>query len=290
MESKQTVAVVTDSVAQVPEDIARQLNITIIPFSVNFGEKTYLDGVDLDPQELYRRMRTEKVTPTTAAPSAGQYLEIFRSVLEKGWQEVLCISLAAKLSSGYNTALSTARQLCQEYPGRLIEVVDSRKATISQGFVAIAAARAAMQGKSFAEVKQTASEASRRSGFAASLDTLEYLARGGRIGKAAYMVGSLMDIKPILALDQEGLVSPIKIVRSKNHALNDIVNYVENQVRGYRKLNLAIMQADAHQQAAQLQEIALQKLNPTELFVSEFTPVMGVHTGPGLVGLAYYYE
>jgi len=290
METNPAVSIVTDSVAQVPEEIARQLKITVLPFSVNFGGKTYLDGVDLMPQELYRRMRIEKVLPTTAAPTVGQYLETFRSLLEAGARTILCVSLASKLSSGYSVAQMAAEQLRKEYPGCTIEVFDSRKATISQGFVAIAAARAAAEGKSLSEVIRITSEASYRSGFAASLETLEYLARGGRIGKAAYMVGSLIDIKPILALDDEGLVTPIKIVRSKNHALREIVDFVAGKVKGYRKLSLAIMQADANEQASQLQELVMQKLNPTELFISEFTPVMGVHTGPGLVGLAYYYE
>lgn len=289
-DKKQTVAVVTDSVAQVPAEIAQKLNITVIPFYVNYGGKTYLDGIDLVPQELYQYMRRGKDIPTTAAPSVGQYINVFRSILDQGTQGLLLVSLASKLSSGYNTALMAARQLQSDYPDRSIEIMDSRKATISQGFVAIAAARAAMEGKSLPEVIQAANEASERSGFAATLETLEYLARGGRIGRAAYLMGSLIDIKPILAIDKDGVVTPIKNVRSKNHALHDIVDIVAKKVQGCHQLTLAIMEADAAQQAAELKELALQKMTPTEFFFSEFTPVMGVHTGPGLVGLAYYYE
>jgi DegV family protein with EDD domain len=262
----------------------------VIAFYVNYGGKTYLAGIDLAPNELYQRMRVDKSLPTTAAPSVGQYMEVFRSILDQGAQEVLLVSLSSKLSSGYNTALMAARQLHDDYPDRSIEIMDSRQATITEGFVAIGAARAAMEGKSLPEVIKAANAAGARSGFAVTVETLEYLARGGRVGRAAYLVGSLIDIKPILIIDKEGVVAPIKNVRSKSHAIHEIVDVVAEKVQGCQNLTLAIMQADAPQDAAVLKDLTLQKLSPSRLFYSEFTPVMGVHTGPGLVGLAYYYE
>ncbi len=177
----------------------------------------------------------------------------------------------------------------EEFPDRIIEVLDSQQATISQGFIAIAAARAAAAGKPLPEVRRAAEEAKRRVGFAATLETLEYLARGGRIGKAAFMLGNLIKINPILTI-KDGEVTPVSRVRGQNNALQAIVDYVAQQVEDHRVLHLAIMEADAPEQAARLQELALQKLRPAEIFHSEFTPVMGVHTGPGLVGLGCYYE
>ena len=289
IESERNVAVVTDSVAQVPVEMARQLGITVIPFTVSFDGQLYQDGIDLAPQELYHRMRLEKVMPTTTAPSLGQYLQAFEACLHAGAQAVLYVALSSKLSGGYSTACQAANIVKEEFPDRIIEVLDSQLATISQGFVAMAAARAAAQGKPLAEVRRAAEEANRRTGFAATLETLEYLARGGRIGKAAFMLGNMIKIKPILTLE-DGLVLPLSRVRGENNALQAIVDYVAQQVKNHRVLHLAIMEADAPEQAARLQELALQKLRPTELFHSEFTPVMGVHTGPGLVGLGYYYE
>lgn len=190
---------------------------------------------------------------------------------------------------GYSAARHAAEAIQQEYPTYRVEVLDSEQATISQGFVAIAAARAAAEGKPLPEVLQAAQNARQRGGFAATLETLDYLARGGRIGKAAFMLGSLMNIKPILTI-AEGVVAPLERVRGERHALQAIVDYVVQQVNGRRLLYLAVLEADAPQQAALLQELALQKLQPTEIFHSDFTPVMGVHTGPGLVGLGYYFE
>jgi DegV family protein with EDD domain len=283
------VAIVTDSVAQVPAEMARQMDITVIPFTVLIDGKPYLDGIDLVPQELYRRMCLENVMPSTAAPSLGQYLQAFEACLHAGAQAVLYVALSSKLSGGYSTACQAAKIAQESFPDRIVEVLDSQQATISQGFVVMAAARAAAQGKPLAEVRRAAEEAKQRSGFAATLETLEYLARGGRIGKAAYMLGSLIKINPILSI-KDGEVTPVSQVRGENRALQAIVDHVARQVEGHRTLHLAIMEADALEQAARLQELALQQLQPTEFFHTEFTPVMGVHTGPGLIGLGYYYE
>ncbi|HWR65764.1 MAG TPA: DegV family protein [Bellilinea sp.] len=283
------VAIEADSVAQVPAEMARQLDITVIPFTVSIDGQLYLDGIDLAPKELYRRMRLENIMPTTAAPSLGQYQQTFETCLHAGAQAVLYVALSSKLSGGYSTACQAAKIVQEEFPDRIVEVLESQQATISQGFVVMAAARAAAQGKPLAEVRRAAEEAKRHVGFAATLETLEYLARGGRIGKAAYMLGNLIKINPILTI-KDGQVTPVSRVRGENHAMQAIVDYVARQAERHRKLHLAIMEADAPDQAARLQELALQQLQPAEIFHSEFTPVMGVHTGPGLVGLGYYYE
>ena len=288
-DSERIVTIMTDSVAQVPVEIAQQLAISIIPFTVNVNGQPYQDGIDLKPTELYRRMRHENFLPTTTAPSLGQYQQAYESCLHAGAQSVLYVSLSGKLSSGYSTANQAAEMTRGEFPDHQIIVLDSLQATISQGFVAIAAARAAAEGKPLPEVRRAAEEAMQRVGFAASLETLEYLARGGRIGKAAFMLGSLIKIKPILTIT-DGEVSPVGRVRDENHALRAIVDNVAQNVERGRNLHLAVMEADAPEQAERLKEIAMQRLQPAEIFNTEFTPVMGVHTGPGLIGLAYYYD
>jgi DegV family protein with EDD domain len=288
LDPEQIVAVVTDSVAQVPAEIERQLAITVIPFTVHVNDQVYLDGIDLNPTELYRRMRLEKILPTTTAASLGQYQQAYTTRLRAGAQAVLHVALSSKLSSGYSTASHAAVMVRDEFPDRQVVVLDSQQATITQGFVAIAAARAAAAGKTLSEVWQAAEKAKQQVGFSATLETLEYLAQGGRIGKAAFMLGNLIKIKPILTID-DGEVMPVSRVRGENQALQAMVDYVARQVEGHRKLHLAIMEADAPEQAERLQELALQKLQPTEIFHTEFTPVMGVHTGPGLIGLGYYF-
>ena len=289
-EKNSKVTVITDSIAQVPTEVAQQLNIPIIPFTVNIGGKSYLDGIDLKPADLYRRMRIENILPTTTAASLGNYLESFRECLQAGASAILYVALSSKLSMGYNTACQAAEMVQKEFPDQPIGVFDSKQAATAEGFIAIAAAQAAASGKTLSEVQQVAQEVRRRVGLVATVETLEYLARGGRIGKASYMVGSLIKIKPILYVDEEGVVAPINRVRGENHALQGIVNQVVRQTKGTHIISLAVMEADAMDQAIHLKELALQKLQPTEVFFAEFTPVMGVHTGPGLVGLGYYFE
>ena len=128
-----------------------------------------------------------------------------------------------------------------------------------------------------------------RTGIVVSLATLEYLARGGRIGKAAYLMGSLINVRPLITLDAEGVTAPVAKARGKNRALASMVDWVADNVRGHEALTLAVMEASAPAAAAQLRDLAVRRLHPAEIFHSDFTPVMGVHTGPGLVGLGYYY-
>ncbi len=284
------VAVVTDSVAQVPPERAQQLGISVVPLAVIIGTERYLDGVDLTPTELYQRMRTEKIVPTTSAPSIGQYLETFRACFCAGAQAVLYVAISSRLSTTGNVAMQAAELVLEEFPGRTIEVLDSRQGAISQGFIAMAAARVAAENQPLGAVAEAARAAMPRTAVAVSLATLEYLARGGRIGKAAYLVGSLINIRPILTVDPDGLAAPVARVRGEDHAMEAIVEWVAERVSGRQGISLAVMEADAPEEAARLREMALKVIQPAEVFTTDFTPVMGVHTGPGLVGLGYYYE
>jgi DegV family protein with EDD domain len=287
---EKTVALITDSVAQVPVETARELGIAIVPLTVQIEGKPYRDGVDLDLTQLYNRMRNEKVVPTTIAPSPGEFEEAMRQCLDHGAKSVLCISLSSRLSSSYQNACLAARLLKEEEPGREIEVLDSLSAAACEGFMAITAAQAAARGEPMEAILQAARQAGSRTGLVASFETLEYLARGGRIGKAAYMMGSLINIKPIITLDQKGTVAPAGAARSTKRALQAMVDFVGKRAKGHKKLQLTILEAEAPEQAAQLLELAEAQLQPEGIHKSVFTPVMGVHTGPGLIGLVYYYE
>jgi len=284
------VALITDSVAQVPAETARELGISIIPLIVQIDGKPYRDGMDLDLTQLYNRMRNEKVVPTTIAPSPGEFEEAMRNSLRNGAKAVLCITLSSRLSSSYQNASLAARLLREEDPRRTIVVMDSLSAAACEGFIAITAARAATQGEPMEAILQAAREAGRRTGLAASFETLEYLARGGRIGKVAYMMGSLIRIKPIITLDKEGTVAPVGAARNTNRALQAMVDFVARRVKGRQNLQITILEAEAPEQAARLHELASRQLQPAAIHDSVFTPVMGVHTGPGLIGLVYFYD
>jgi DegV family protein with EDD domain len=169
-------------------------------------------------------------------------------------------------------------------------VIDSKLATIAQGFVAIEAARLAEQSASLEQVIAKVKDVQPRVGIAATVETLEYLALGGRIGKAAYLLGSLIQIMPVLTIDEDGVVAPVYRVRGNHKALNKIVEYVSSKAGKHDRLHLAVMEADAPEQAAYLEKLAVERFGPIDLWHTDFTPVMGMHTGPGVVGLGYFYE
>ncbi|MGB8252938.1 MAG: DegV family protein [Anaerolineaceae bacterium] len=289
-DSVKNVRLITDSVAQIPSTIAQQLNIAIVPYSVTIKDETYLDGVNLQPDELYRRMRMEKVIPKTAAPSPGMYEQTMLDCIRDGAGSILCIVLSSNLSGSYNSVKQAAALIHSDHPDVPIEVFDSKQAAISEGFIAIEAAKAAMNGADLIEVSSVAHKVQRRVGIVVSFDTLEYLALGGRIGKAAYLLGNLIDIKPIITLDVDGMVDPIGKVRGNQKAFEAIIDYVEKMIAGCSHLKLALMDADATERAEALKEMAIQRLKPNELITTSITPVMGAHTGPGLVGLGYYFK
>jgi DegV family protein with EDD domain len=288
--SQQPVRVITDSVAQVPDQLAQELGILVVPFVVTINGTSYEDGVDIQPDSLYQRMRTEKVLPKTSAPSPGRYLQALEKVIQQGAKAILCVGLSSNLSGSFNVFTQAVEIIREKYPDISIELLDTKTAAIAEGYIAIRAAEAARDGLHLDGVFRVAQDTRNRVGIVVSFDTLEYLALGGRIGKAAYLLGSLIDIKPIITLNNEGSVEPIGKVFGDQKAFEGLVQYVEKMCPKRKRLNLAIMDADSPIRAATLKRLAMEQLNPNEILNTSITPVMGAHTGPGLVGLGYYYE
>lgn len=284
------VAVVTDSVAQIPDKIATSLEIRVVPSIIQIDGDEYLDGVNIDAQSLYQRMRSEELTIRTTSPPLGFFYNEFKLTINRGYDSIVYIGLTSQLSATFSTAEAAAMAFRQEFPRTRIELVDSRTATIAQGFVAIEAAQLARKGASIETILARVRVVRERVGLVAALETLKYLARGGRIGKVAYMMGSLIKIIPIVTINRNGTVAPIGRIRGEHRVLENLVDFVEQVVAGYRTLKLAIMHADASERAAELEQLARERFNLSEILCTDFTPVMGAHAGPGVIGLAYYYE
>lgn len=285
-------AVVTGSVAQIPQEIAEELNIYVIPFIVYVNWEEHRDGIDITPGELYRRMRVEQVEVKTAAPTVGDYYSSFKNLYEAGIRKILCITLSNKLSSAYSAAVNAANLVQSETSGLEIVVFDSHRAAVPQGFLAIEAAKKINVGESFEDVVAYVNSEWKKTGLNAALDTLFYLAQGGRIGKAANYVGSALKILPILHLNDDGVVAPATVLRNKAKIIPTIINRIIKETEGYSYIKLGVMQADAYEAAEELRE-EVKKRFPDyheEIRIDEITPVMGAHTGPGLIGLGYLYE
>ena len=290
MKPQNTPVVVTGSAAQVPPEIARQLGIVILPLVIIVEGKEYLDGIDLFPGELYQKMRTQKIEIKTAAPNVGQYYACFKRIIDQQESDVLCISLSGKLSSDYTAAVDAAKMLSGENPRNKVTVIDSLRAAAPQGLLAVEAAKRLRAGETIEDVVQYLMDARHRSGLIAALDSLDYLAQGGRIGKAAYLVGSVLQIVPILTINDEGIVAPSTIIRKKEKIIPGILSILAKETPGFTKLGLSVMHADAVEEAEVLRQ-SLKELYPMlDIPISEFTPVMGAHAGPGLIGLGYLYE
>ncbi|HNY20488.1 MAG TPA: DegV family protein [Flexilinea sp.] len=282
--------VVTDSAAQVPTEAIDKYGIEVIPLLISFDNKNYLDGIDISAHELYQKMRNDKIVPKTSAPTIMQFYQSFEKHIKEGVSEILFVSLSSKLSSTYNAALDAAKMVREKYHDCEIVIYDSLMATIAQGFLAIEAARRLEEGMPMKNVLTFLDGARKRIGIVAALDTLEYLARGGRIGKAQYILGTAIQILPILGIDQEGIVAPVANLRGKRKVIPTMVSLIKKQIGAYHKARFAVMEADAHERAVDLQKAAMEAFPGNEFPIVEFTPVMGAHTGPGLIGLAYYWE
>lgn len=285
-------AVVTGSVGQVPKNIAEELGITVIPFIIYINGKEYHDGIDISPGELYKRMRTEQVDVKTAAPTVGQYYESFKNFYENGNHKILCITISDKLSSAYSAAVNASKLIQNEISDLKIVVANCHRAASPQGLLAIEAAKKLNVGESFDDVVAYVNTEWQKTGLFGALDTLKYLNQTGRIGKAAIYVGSSLRILPILHINDEGVVAPAMILRNKDKIIPTLVSRLVKATEGQNKVRLAVFQADALEAADELRA-EVQKAFPSyeeEIPIEEFTPVMGAHTGPGLIGVGYLYE
>ena len=279
--SHHTVAVVTDSTCYMPKQLVAQYQIHVVPAIVNWGTQTYRDGVDIQAAEFFERLKTDPVLPTTAVASIGEFRDVYARAAETA-DSVVGIHLSAKLSGTYSAAEQAKAMLA----GKRIQVIDSNATAMAMGFVVLAAARAAAEGKSLEQVVQVAKDAIPLVGVVFTMETLEYLKRGGRIGGAQAFLGGLLDMKPVLEL-RDGRIEPLDRIRTKKKAVERVLAVVEEQVRGKSPIRLATIHAAAPQEAAALLELAKSRLGAVEAILAEASPTVAVHTGPGTIGLAY---
>lgn len=277
-----SVAIVTDSAASLPPDLVSRYGIQVVPHCLYWCGQTYRDGVDLSASQLYQRLRVDsRQLPSSSAPSVGDFLKVFaRLGREAG--AILSIHLSADLSATFNIA----RHACALLEDMPIKVIDSRTGTMGCGFVVLAAARAAAQGADLPEIMSAVQTVIQRVHVYAVLDSLSYVHRSGRVPAIASIASSLLDIHPLLYI-QDGHAGLAGVQRTKRRAVRRLLDLVEEKAAG-RPIRAAVMHADAPEEAAALRQALASRCACCELLTSEFTPVMGAHAGPGLVGVAFY--
>jgi DegV family protein with EDD domain len=275
------IAIVTDSTAYIPNDLVRKYGIHVAPQILIWGEETIRDGVDIMPEAFYERLKTATVMPTTSQVTIAYFHELFQKLAAEG-KQILAVLVSSKLSG----TISSAVQAKEMLPQAQIEIVDSLSTAMALGFQVLAAARADEAGKSFAQVAEVARSGAAHTGIVFAVETLEFLHRGGRIGGAARLLGTALNLKPLLEL-VDGRIEPVEKIRTKAKARARLLDIVEERVRGKGNLRLATVHAAVRGEAQELLQLAIERLKPVETIVAEASPVVGNHAGPGTVGLAY---
>ena len=280
-----SVQIVVDSAASFPPEMSNAPGLQVVPMRLQIGGRSYLDTVDLSPTDFYRLLRESDEPPTTSSPAPAMFREAFERT--EG-ADVLCLTVAARFSSTYDSARAAAAEYRADHPSAHVLVLDTESAAGGQGLVALEAWRAAQAGCSLQEVAEAARNAAAHVRLLAAVDTLYYLSRSGRVPKIAHAGTSLIGIKPIFELAR-GEVRTRARPRGTRRAIRRLVKLVREAAAG-RGVHAAIMHADAPHEAEELRVLAERELSCREVFVSEFTPGMGAHIGPGLLGIAYWVE
>lgn len=280
------VAVLTDSCASIPEPLLQQLNIRTVAYYIHRGQEVLYDLVSVQRQEFLDWLATAKTLPTTASPGPGDYFKAYQEIASKGSDEIVSLHMTSKGSGAFQAA-TVAQSMAQEkFPEVRIEVIDTRNVSLCQGWMAIEAARAAIAGAGIEEILSRVKGMMQVARMVQTADTLKYLYMGGRIGMAQRLVGSLLNIKPLIGME-DGIIVPLGTARSRHQAYLAIVDLVEDAV-GKGKIKVAYVHAGALEEVEKIKQLVDQRFDVVESFFAELSPALAVHTGPGTVGVCYY--
>jgi len=272
------IAIVTDSTSDLDPEMIQEFGIEVLPLHIVYQDREYLDRVNISPDEVYDNMDLE--VPTTSLPSPAEISNLFGRLRDAQVTHVLAIHISSGLSGTYETVC----QVAKEYKEMVIEVLDSKSLSMGLGFPVIEAARQLRHSTDFQGVIKAAKDVSQQTRIYFVLSTLEYLKRGGRIGYVSGTIGEFLNIKPIITVNAEGKYITFAKVRGREQSLKKLFDILSEGTQGDR-YNVAIVHGGAEQEARKLWQKAHQLTNINELLFNQISPVMGVHTGPGLVGI-----
>ncbi len=282
------VAVVTDSSASIPETLLQALNIRWVPYYIHRGKEVLRDLVTAQRESFYRWLPTATELPKTASPGPGDYAEMYtRLAEEEGTQEIVSVHMTAEGSGAFQAASVAASLIREERNDLRIAVIDTRNVAMCQGWMAIEAARAAEKGRSLAEIVDMVQRMIPVTRMIQTADTLKYLHMGGRIGKAKHLVGSLLNIKPLISVE-DGAIVAVGTARSRPKAYQMMVDRVEATVGRMGQIKIAYVHAAAQEEVEKIKAMVEERLTVVESVVAELSPALGVHSGPGTAGLCYF--
>jgi DegV family protein with EDD domain len=275
------VAIITDSSAYLPDELIKELNIHVVPLTLHWDDQIYRDGEDIRAEEFYERLAQSDSIPTTSQVTVAEFTGLFQRLLE---QDMAVFAML--ISSGISGTVESALQAQSDFRGAPLEIMDTRLVSMALGFMVLCVARAAKEGASLAECKALAEELYPKIGVYFTVDTLKYLNKGGRINTAKRLLGSALNIKPIMAI-QDGKIELIESVISRKKAITRMLQLVERDIAGRAPVRIATFHAAAESDNQVLLQEAMARLSPVETITTFVSPVIGTHTGPGTLSIAY---
>ena len=280
------VALITDSTCDIPETWIKEFDITVIPLTIIWNGEQFLDGVDLTAEKFYERLLIDPHRPTTSQPSPQMFLEAYQQAAQKGYKEVIVYTISEAMSG---TILS-ARQAADGSPIP-VHIVNSKTNSMGLGWQVIAAARAQTAGGGLEEMLAAGDEVRSSMVYFVSLDTMEYLSKGGRIGTATKFLSTVLQVKPLIYVNREtGTVAPSIPARSRTGAIELLINQFFKHINTEKPLHITVLHNAAYEEAKALAERVIREHNPKEIFTTIVSPVLGVHTGPRAIALCGYAE
>ena len=282
------VAIVTDSAASIPEAIIERLNIHWVPYYIHRGQEVLRDLVTIQRDAFYKWLPTARELPKTASPGPGDYVQMYEGLAQnEGVREIVSIHMTSKGSGAYQAALVAKQMLEEKIPPLRVEVIDTLNVSMCQGWMVIEAARAALAGKSLGDIVNQVKAMMPITRMIQTADTLKYLYMGGRIGRAKHLVGSLLNIKPLIGME-DGVIVPLGQARSRMKAYETMVEMIEAAIGKMGKIKIAYVHAAAQEEAEKIKDLVERRLTCVESLIAELSPALGVHTGPGTAGVCYY--
>lgn len=282
------IGVVTDSIANLPSDVILEKDIKVLPVKIAFGLDVYLDGVDLKPVDFYRLMESSRFPPVIAPPSSRDFLDMFESMREEGYEGAVCI-LCCNLCQSYSPACE-ARDFLRPFP---VMIIDSHTVSMSQGFLVLEAVKAAEKGLPITDIVDRVWNLRPRVRFFALAGMLHYLVRSGRMGKFQAYLRALLNITPVLTVNREsGALKTAARVKSRQQGLEFLLHKIEEDLKERQggALHVAVIHADELETAKRFYQDVSRKFNPKEMYLVEISPAISCHLGPGVIGVHYYVE
>lgn len=275
----QKIAILTDSGSDVPYDIAKEMNIFVVPLQVNYKDRSYRDGVDIDADTMYSRLKEE--IPTTSLPLGSDIDKVLQDIEAQGCTHILAVVLSSGLSGTCNLLRLVAKE--SKLP---MEVIDTKNIGIGSGLSVIKAAKYVKEGLSWEDLITKVNETVLKTRVFFVLDTLEYLQKGGRIGKVTALIGYALDLRPIITCDSEGIYTTVAKARGRKVSINRCLELALEFAGNSNHITLALAHGHALDEVLKLKEHLLQKLGDrVTLYIGQVSPALGVHTGPGLIGM-----